>query len=565
MYKRISVLFLALSALFSFSCGSSNGSSSKKLSQEKIKRAGVMHVASFNIRNSAAQDGDNSWVNRKELVAHTIRSNNMELLGMQEVMPNQLEYLSNDLKEYGWCGLPREDGKSEGEYAPVFFQKKRFELLADSTLWLSETPNVVGSKSWNSACTRIVTWARLKEKNSGIEFYFVNTHFDHQSVLAREESAKLLLRLIRDKAKDYPVILSGDFNMTEKEKAYDIMVESWKDYPRMFDVGKMAVVLEGPDYTFQAFDDNSSQRCKIDFLFVNRFIKAGSQKVLKIKKNNLFVSDHYPLMSDVTFTMGIQRLSESEHVMKQRLFPPFMKKGDVLFSDSTLVSLGCWMKEPSIFYSIESVNGTKAQNIKYSQPFWISRSCSVKMWSELQGAESSRSSILNFYHAYLPQNNSSIKIIGQQKIKNNGKEHPLHLLLDGKRAKVAFQDKQWIGLKGDDLEMTIDLGSVKSFRAISLGCLQSQRDWIFLPHKIIMQSSLDGSHFKSLGQQQITSQKQNDNILVKDITLNCEGKSFRYLKLKVQNLGVCPSWHRGAGDKAWMFVDELIFSLKEKK
>src|SRR5689334_17232321 len=127
-----------------------------------------VRVMSFNIRNSRAKDGENAWdYKRKVLFVATIRAYDPDLLGMQEVLLDQAEYLKKELSEYGFAGVGRDDGKEAGEFSPVMFRKARFELVDWGTYWLSETPEKVGSKGWDAALPRIMTWAKLKDKTTG--------------------------------------------------------------------------------------------------------------------------------------------------------------------------------------------------------------------------------------------------------------------------------------------------------------------------------------------------------------------------------------------------------------
>ncbi|MFA8435150.1 MAG: FN3 associated domain-containing protein [Marinifilaceae bacterium] len=550
-----SLLFIVL-LLVGCSDESSNGVDAKS-----IRNAGILRVASFNIRNSAANDGDNSWLKRKELVAQTIREQKMMILGLQEALPDQVEYLSNNLPQYEWCGLPREDGKSKGEYAPIFYLKNRFRLLADSTLWLSETPHLPGSVSWGAACTRIATWARMEDLKSGIRFYFVNTHFDHESELARNESAKLLLNFVKEKAMADPVIVTGDFNMVEQDEAYKTLVHSWKGYAPLHDVAKRAIELSGPDYTFQAFDEECRERAKIDFLFVNDFFKAGKQEVLRVKRGGLYVSDHYPLVADLSFCVPQKPNLEKGECLKQTLYPPYLVKEKQLFADSTLVDLKAWNQEAGIYYTMDGTEPTE-NSLLFAKPFWLTKSTVVTARTYKEGFEKSRTVQFQFTHAHLSGSEGAEPKIQHQtpltsRFKGGGSEG----LLDGKRGSLSFQDGKWQGYEGNDLEFTVDLGKGHHVKRISLGCLQAQRDWIFLPQAVQFLISPDGKNFELFTTQEINSSLPNEKIEVRDISAECGGKDFRFLKVIAKNQGKCPQWHSGAGGKAWLFVDELVLAL----
>ncbi len=260
-----------------------------------------LKVMTFNIRYNNPNDGVNAWPNRKALAAGAILERDNDIIGMQEVLKSQLNDLDSLLFDYDWCGVGRDDGKNAGEFTPIFFLKDRFENLGDSTVWLSETPTVPGSKSWDTACTRIVTWARLLDKSSQKKFYFFNTHFDHISELARIESARLLLGLMKNIAEDKPVILTGDFNCTEQDSAYKILTSA---LPNSFILKDSKAISETPHAgtknTFNGFSVPEGTR-EIDFIFVNPHVKVVTHVTLNIIKDGVYISDHFPVVAEVAF------------------------------------------------------------------------------------------------------------------------------------------------------------------------------------------------------------------------------------------------------------------------
>lgn len=186
------------------------------------KVADPVKVMSFNIRHGRGRDGENRWPKRSYLVAETIRMFDPDLLGCQEVLHFQLEFLRKSLPEHGVHGVGRVDGKTRGEYEPILYRRERFELLDSGHFWLSEKPATPGSKSWGTSHTRMVSWVRLKDRNNaGAEIAFMNTHFDHVSKLARLESARMIRKRAEAfMAKGVPVIITGDFNTTEDRQPY---------------------------------------------------------------------------------------------------------------------------------------------------------------------------------------------------------------------------------------------------------------------------------------------------------------------------------------------------------
>jgi len=123
-----------------------------------------LRVMSFNIRCATAPDGPNVWANRRELFVQTVREFDPDIFGSQEVVGVQAPELREPFADFTFVGVGRNDGKESGEMSPILFRSKRFEMVASGHFWLSETPEVPGSKSWDAAITRIATWVRLRDR-----------------------------------------------------------------------------------------------------------------------------------------------------------------------------------------------------------------------------------------------------------------------------------------------------------------------------------------------------------------------------------------------------------------
>ena len=180
----------------------------------------TVKVGTYNIR---CQNGDkgtpNAWDERKGDLADLIRRLDFDVLGLQEVCAGQADYLTNSLPQYAMVGVHRTDGKRRGEASPVFYRKDRFEALKSGTFWLSETPEVPGSISWGAACTRICTWALLKDRRTGKTLCFANTHTDHISALARKNGMLLIIERMKKFAPGgTPIVFTGDHNCRETEE-----------------------------------------------------------------------------------------------------------------------------------------------------------------------------------------------------------------------------------------------------------------------------------------------------------------------------------------------------------
>ncbi len=224
-----------------------------------------MKVMSFNIRNGRAPDKHNAWPLRSRLFFKAIRDYGPDLLGLQEVLIEQFISAKCVLPEYDYVGVAREDGKEKGEYAPLFYRRKRFALVETGTWWLSPMPHDVASVGWDAALTRIATWTRLRDREQQKRLLVINTHFDHVGEAARVESA----RLLRERTKDEKdrVIIMGDFNCTDVDPPYRVMIEGGD----FLDTFRQINPTPGPnEATFHDFTGNTCDK-RIDFIFTRGF------------------------------------------------------------------------------------------------------------------------------------------------------------------------------------------------------------------------------------------------------------------------------------------------------
>ena len=256
--------------------------------------------ATFNIRLDTPYDSLNNWEYRKDSVASFIRNQDLDIVGMQEVLHNQLVDLKTRLPEYAEIGVGREDGKTKGEYAPIFFKKDRFEILDNNTFWLSQYPDSIGFIGWDGACTRIATWAKMKDKQNGKIFMAINTHFDHVGTEARRKGALLIIEKIKEIVGDKPAVLTGDFNVNDSSEAYNTLTTNSFV---LKDAHKEAQTKEGVDYTFHNFGRIEPSSCeKIDFIFITPNIKVSINYIPEeAKQEGKFLSDHNPEVVQISF------------------------------------------------------------------------------------------------------------------------------------------------------------------------------------------------------------------------------------------------------------------------
>jgi endonuclease/exonuclease/phosphatase family metal-dependent hydrolase len=277
-------------------------------SQDKITRK-TINAMSFNIRYDNPKDNENAWPNRKEMVAATIRFHQTDIAGLQEALDHQVKDLEALLPEYGWFGVGRDDGRNKGEYAPVFFRKGRFTVVHWDTFWLSDTPDKP-AKAWDAALPRIVTWGKIQDIWTGKIFFFFNTHFDHVGETAREKSAKLLQKKIAEISEDFPVILTGDFNCTEKENPYKTLTSGNGQKPTLSDVYALSESKPyGSVQTYNGFRETIQPDRRIDFIFVTLSVRILRCGTISEKWDGRFVSDHNAVLAEILFIpQGIDRI-----------------------------------------------------------------------------------------------------------------------------------------------------------------------------------------------------------------------------------------------------------------
>ncbi len=252
-----------------------------------------VNVISYNIRFLNKTDGDDVWPNRCEEVIETLAV--ADLVGLQEVVDEQLEQIRAVRKEFDWYGVGRDDGKKGGEAAPIGWRKSKFQAVDRGVFWLSETPSKVGSKGWDAALPRIATWARLKSKSGGQEVLFINTHFDHRGAEARAQSATQIREWIRNNHGEAAVILTGDFNATTEQAPIQNVVRG----NFLKDTREISKIKDpGPNSTWNGFREIVDNR-RIGFIFVVGSEVEKFETLNPKTKDGRFASDHLPVMAVV--------------------------------------------------------------------------------------------------------------------------------------------------------------------------------------------------------------------------------------------------------------------------
>ena len=252
-----------------------------------------LRVCTFNIRMDTPRDSLNSWAHRKDFVNALIQFHDFDIVGTQEGFIHQLEDIAR-MPGWAFVGVGRDDGDRGGEFSAIFYKTTLFDLLDNGDFWLSETPDVPG-KGWDATCChRICSWAKFRDKKTKTEFFVFNVHFDHQGVVARRESSKLMIEKIKEIAGDAPVIALGDFNATPESEPMQIMLNYLSD---AFEIS--ATPPYGPVGTFNGFRLNAPMRNRIDYVLLSKHFSVLKYGALTDFLEQRFPSDHLPVMADL--------------------------------------------------------------------------------------------------------------------------------------------------------------------------------------------------------------------------------------------------------------------------
>ncbi|MBN3519111.1 endonuclease/exonuclease/phosphatase family protein [Algoriphagus lutimaris] len=252
-------------------------------------------VSSFNLRMDTPNDGVNAWPNRKEMVKALIQYHDFDIIGTQEGFTHQL----NDLLEmpgFAFIGAGRDDGKQGGEHSAILYKTDRFEVMESGDFWLRENPEEPGLGWDATCCNRIASWGLFKDLESGKEFYVFNAHFDHQGVIARKESGKLMVKKIQEIAQGKPVICTGDFNSTPDTEQIISLSTLLQD---SYQVSKLPPY--GPVGTTNQFVFTAPMKSRIDYVFVSDDFEVSKYAVLTDALNQRYPSDHLPVVATVNF------------------------------------------------------------------------------------------------------------------------------------------------------------------------------------------------------------------------------------------------------------------------
>ncbi len=516
-------------------------------------------ICTFNIRNSAEDDGTNSWTNRKPIIAAFLKREQLDIICFQEVLSNQLEFLVAQLKNYSYYGVGRNDGKTKGEYAPVFFNKNRFTLVNSKTIWLSATPSVAGSVGWDAATQRIATFAMLYDRTDNINILVVNTHLDHIGTLARSEGVKLILKTIKIYNPNAKTIFTGDFNSTPDEEAYQIASGKWKDIQRLYDARVNAgKKLMGNKQSFTGFGTQKGEYI-IDHIFYDNNFKAVKYEINEVKEADVFISDHYPVTAvlgviyePVKNDFGIQELSSG-------LSSPYISDNSIAFNDKKKISIQCDADDAKIYYTLNNTTPTIKDKL-FVKAFFIDKTTTIKIKAFSKDKDTSLTTTYTFYKAIVNAPNKKNIIVKLNSQPSHKYEYNTDALCDGKIAETGSFEN-WMGFDGTDMDVTFQINEVTTIKALHFRFLQKTNSWIFPPDYITISISNNGKDFTSIKTEKLNntiSKNDPESIINIETLLN---QKVKYIRIYAKNYGVLPEWHISKGSPAWLFADEIVLEI----
>jgi endonuclease/exonuclease/phosphatase family metal-dependent hydrolase len=249
-------------------------------------------VLTYNIKWDNTNDTVNNWNDRKEAMVSLLKHYQPGIIGMQEVVHGQLNYLVANLPNFASVGVGREDGKEKGEYSPILYDTELLKSLESSTFWLSDTPDKI-SVAWDAALERICTYALFEDLTTKKQFWVFNTHFDHIGVLAREKSAALIVSKIKElNTENLPVVLMGDLNLKPDENPIQFLKKELVDGQSI-----TQKTFYGPTGTFNGFEHDRKLTDRIDYIFVQNFAVESYIHIDDRMENNKHISDHLPVFA----------------------------------------------------------------------------------------------------------------------------------------------------------------------------------------------------------------------------------------------------------------------------
>ena len=266
-----------------------------------------MKIITWNVRCQNATDDARGcgWAARRDNLCAVLHAQAPDVLATQEAYAPQIDDLCAALPAYQMAGVGRNDGAREGEFCAIFYRANRYELRDQSTRWLSQTPDEP-SFGWGAHCIRIVTRARLFDRETAREFEVWNAHFDHAIALARLKSAQMLRRGIE--ALDVPALLCGDFNSAPNDEPLRALTQGGglrdaRAHSAQPPVGPHATFCGFADFTDKIEAPIGGDEARIDYILASDAWQIQSYATLPTDENSGPVSDHRPVAVELELNL----------------------------------------------------------------------------------------------------------------------------------------------------------------------------------------------------------------------------------------------------------------------
>lgn len=256
------------------------------------KSEDAIRIMSYNVR--CANDGEQTITNRSKVGVSMLQEYMPDSFGVQECTPRWKRIFAYNLGDkYASVGKPRDYFGPFTEYSAIYYLKDKYNLIDSGTFWLSETPDKAFSKSFDSACARIATWALLENKETGERYTHINTHLDHVLESTRQSQMKVLIDYVKTVSGEVPIIMTGDFNDYEGSPVYNVACEIFNDSKYV-----AKDTDEGRTFTkYGAYEEDGEGA--IDFIFTDKSITVDTYKIIRDTVQGIYPSDHYPIVADM--------------------------------------------------------------------------------------------------------------------------------------------------------------------------------------------------------------------------------------------------------------------------
>ncbi len=231
---------------------------------------------------------------------------------------------------------------------------------------------------------------------------------------------------------------------------------------------------------------------------------------------------------------------------------PHIVQGNPMFKESTTVSLASLLPGAELYYTLDGSKPSAGASKQYRKPIFLDRSATIKAIAAAPGFPESHVLTARFH-----------KISTKRTIRLDSTYAPQYsgggdtALIDGLRGGRDFRTGTWQGYEGSHLEAVIDLGESQKITQLAVGFLQDNNAWIFMPEQVEYFISADGKDFQPVALVKNDIPHRREGTIIKNFTAVFSSREARYVKVFARSIETCPSWHKGAGHKSWIFADEI--------